>query len=101
VSFTYVLPDTSLTGPYARWGLPRTPRPAQFGRGRWAINIIDTKKPTLTFITPHSRKLNVVIAPGHARLQDNVGVKAVTFSREVRRGNPSLGTADTSRAMQP
>jgi len=102
LSFTYVLPDTSLTGPYAWWGLPGRLGPAQFGRGRAAINIIDTEEADAHIHhTGLGAKLNVVIRSWYRGLQDNVGVKASRSRREVPRGNRVLERPIPSRAMQP
>ena len=98
LSFTYVLPDTSLAGAYALVAFARDASGLKNSAAvAAAINVIDTKKPTLTFITPAiGAKLNVgdslLIT---ARLQDNVGVKSVSFFGASARGNPTLGTADT------
>lgn len=98
LSFIYVLPDTSLTGPYALIGFARDASGLRNSAAvPAAISVVDTRKPTLTFITPLvGAKLNIgdsLLVT--ARLQDNVGVKAVTFTAASARGNPTLGTADT------
>lgn len=98
LSFTYVLPDTSLTGSYALVGFAKDASGLKNSASVAApISVIDTKKPTLTFIAPAlNAKLNIgdsLLVT--ARLQDNVGVKSVTFSAASARGNPGLGTADT------
>ncbi len=98
LSFTFVLPDTSLAGNYALVAFARNGSGLKSAAVIPApITVVDNKKPLLTFLTPAlNAKLNIgdsLLVT--ARLQDNVGIKSVSFSAGSPRGNPGLGTADT------
>ncbi|MEP6618217.1 MAG: hypothetical protein ABJE47_02835 [bacterium] len=98
LGFTYILNDTLPVGPYALVAFAKDASGLKSGVGPTAaFNVVDVKKPTLTFIAPSlTAKLNVgdsLLVT--ARLQDNVSAARLTITGVSARGNAALGTADT------
>ena len=97
-AYSYVLPDTMLTGGYVLTGFAKDASGLITNPGATRnFTVIDGQKPTLTFIAPlPTAKLNVgdsLLVT--ARLQDNIGVSRVSFRGVSARGSVALGTADT------
>ena len=98
ISFKFVVPDTIATGSYVIIGFAKDASGVTAKQGaNVSFTVVDALKPKLTFLAPVvGGKVNVgdslLVS---ARLQDNIGVKSVSFSAASPRGNPNLGTAVT------
>ena len=97
-AYTFLLPDTMLTGGYVLTGFAKDASGLISNPGTIrGFTVVDGLKPTLTFISPlPTAKLNVgdsLLVT--ARLQDNIGVARVSFRGVSARGSVALGTADT------
>ena len=96
--YSYVVPDTLLTGPYALVGfaLDRSGVLTKNGKPGVSFNITDGGKPVLTFLSPITgAKLNVgdsLLVT--ARLTDNIALQRVSFDGVTTR-TPSAGIDQT------
>jgi hypothetical protein len=101
--YSWILPDTLLTGTYAIVGTALDRSGVAARRAAVSFTVVDVKKPTVTFVAPAvGARLNVgdsVLVT--ARLTDNIALRSVTFVGVSARGNPALGTADTVTRYGP
>ena len=96
--YSYVIPDTLLTGNYTLVGFSqdRSGIVTKIGKPGLPFSVVDGQKPMLTFLTPvPGAKLNVgdslLIT---ARLTDNIGLQKVSFDGVSVR-TPSAGIDET------